>query len=315
MEYSWDSSETLYWWKIIFNSNVYAGLASVALTSSFVLNPTNSFRSIKDVNSSTFEKIYDYISEHKNVKTFSGLLIVAAFLDLLSFEKIAELVAFLTVIIHSLPYLLKPSVLRRDKSLGLVLKGEDLWRPFADTLVYTSLFYAAGGVLAFWCGMPGLGALHFYTCFGSTMFHSSRETMFFNWDNIGAFSLLFVAMYCVYLSLSVDYVWTCFGIICILVGGALLAICGMPGILCQEGCSLRRKSCPRYSFYHTVWHVVSAAATCTNVLFLHKNFPGLDAGGGNLPNFPSIPMVPFCSVCCAICINLVGNAFHIMPLK
>jgi len=298
----------------LFNYNVYAGVASLALTTSYIWHPSYRISS-KDIKRNHLEKTYQFFSRFNNLRIFSVSLVLATVFDLAHYESLAEAIAIFSFLLFTIPYLLKPSILIRDKSIGVSFSDKDLWRSFSDIIVHSSLLYAVGAIAAFKYGMPGLGILHIYTCIGSTLFHWTRETMFFNWDNIGAMSLLFVAAYGLYCSFGVDIYWTCSGLMGFPVAIFLLVYCGMPGKVCEEACQKRRVPDPRYHFWHTAWHILSAAGTVLNLHFFNKHFPGMEAAGGQLPFFPMVPMVPAICICCGLACNLLGNVLGAMPLK
>ncbi|CAM9097112.1 unnamed protein product, partial [Heterosigma akashiwo] len=231
---SFESSESIQLWKLLFNYNVYAGIASLALTTScYWRKSSRKFIIVKEMKSTVLEKAYNQLSKFHNLRFLGSALTVATILDLVEYAPLAELTAMCAVLLYILPYLLKPSILRRDKSIGVNLTEEDLWRPISDPLVYTSLLYALPGLYALYYNMPFLGILHLYTSFGSTMFHLTRETMFFNWDNIGAMALMLIACFGFYLSLGTDMIWTAAAITGLPIGAFLLAYCGMPGELAE----------------------------------------------------------------------------------
>ncbi|CAM9813719.1 unnamed protein product [Discosporangium mesarthrocarpum] len=248
-----------------------------------------------------------------------GLLIVGSLLSQRSgVPWLGRLLAIAGCGVTALPYLCKCSIYRADPSLKCKLSPEDIQRRPSDMLVWTSLIYAAPCVYGIYTHQYGVAVLQFAVTVGSSLFHLTRETKFFNLDNIFATSLLVTTAWSIYLAAR-DGIWWYMAVIG--TGGPLavtfIVVCGMPGLICQHpsGHGLCRKSNPDYDFYHMLWHLSSGIGTLVTVHFFELYYPDKEAGGGWFACFPDLPVVPTVSLTIAAAINIYGNTIKLMPLS
>uniref|UniRef100_A0A7S2XVH3 Uncharacterized protein n=1 Tax=Fibrocapsa japonica TaxID=94617 RepID=A0A7S2XVH3_9STRA len=305
MESAWEPFQ-LWLFNLVTCSSFHTALVGLAFASN-VWSPSR-----------TFKGFYNGMSTKLHGPFTLGLVIFVSVaflstvvLDWLSQVLFARLVTLFSILFMGIPYLAKASPLRSDPSRGIKLSPKEKRRSFADPLVFTSLFYMFAGIYAFSVGQYGIALLQIYTSMGSTLYHLTRETMFFNCDNIGATSLLLLTAYGLYLSLGIDLGWTILAAAGIPLGGAILHKCGMPGEVCKG----KRTCCSEYPSWHSAWHVASSFGTVISVYFFEKNFPDHEAGAGWFAEMPFLPIAPTIAVVISVVQNFIGNKAGVMPLK
>ncbi len=216
----------------------------------------------------------------------------------------------------SLPYMWKASKYRRNDKSDLSLDME-LWRPWYDMLVWTSFVYAVPAVYAFSVKQYGMSILCGGTTVGSTLFHLTRETMFFNLDNVFAMSTLFVCIWALVCSIRLQEWWSALYILVFGPMSLMLNIaCGVPGVVCcskHNATITVRVSSPRYAYFHTFWHIVSGFVVTFITHFLATSFPGMEAGGLQLSLIPDLPIVPTFAFASSLGVNFYGNYVGFMP--
>ncbi|CAN0001736.1 unnamed protein product [Ascophyllum nodosum] len=221
-------------------------------------------------------------------------------------------------LVACLPYLFRSSKYCQDSSLGCVIEDGDRRRPVSDILVWTSLVYMVPAGYGIMVHQYGIAVLQMLTTVGSALFHLSRETKFFNLDNVFATSLLNTTLWGFYLGVKHAGIWWYVATIGLAGPSAIYFIvrCGMPGLVCQHpsGRGLCRKSNPKYTIFHMLWHLASGSITLVTIHFFAANFPGTEAGGGWFRDFHGLPVVPTVSLAASALINFIGNYVGIMPL-
>ncbi|CAN0000233.1 unnamed protein product [Hapterophycus canaliculatus] len=156
------------------------------------------------------------------------------------------------------------------------------------------------------------------TTIGSTLFHLTRETKFFNLDNVFATSLLSTTAWGFFLAVKHQIWWY---VAVVGLGGPLAIFCilrcGMPGLVCRHptGHGLCRRSNPEYDFFHMLWHLSSGVGTLVSIHYFEVNFPAEEAGGGWFYYFPDVPVVPTVALAVGALINFYGNHVGVMPLE
>ncbi|CBJ26889.1 conserved unknown protein [Ectocarpus siliculosus] len=231
---------------------------------------------------------------------------------------LARVFATIGSLVACLPHLLRSSKYRRDRGLGCLLETGDKRRPLTDMLVWTSFVYCLPSVYGLYAHQYGIAGLQLMTTIGSTLFHLTRETKFFNLDNVFATSLLSTTAWSLYLGVTHGVWWY---VVVIGLGGpfAIFCIvrCGMPGLVCRHpaGSGLCRRSNPEYDFFHMLWHLSSGLGTLITIHFFEVYFPAEEAGGGWFYFFPDVPVVPTVALALSALINLYGNRVGVMPLE
>ncbi len=216
------------------------------------------------------------------------------------------------------PYMWKASKYRRKHGSNLSI-GMELWRPWYDMLVWTSFAYAVPGVYAFSVKQYGMSILLAGTTVGSTLFHLTRETMFFNLDNVFAMSILFICLWALMCTIRLQEWWSALHIIIFGPMSLMLNVaCGLPGVICcsKHNAALTvRVSSPRYAYFHVFWHIVSGLVVTFITHFLATSFPDLEAGGLQFSLIPDLPIVPTFAFVSSLGVNLYGNYVGFMPLN
>ncbi len=217
-----------------------------------------------------------------------------------------------------LPYMWKASKYRRKSCISHLSLGMELWRPWYDMLVWTSLVYAVPAVYAFSVRQYSMSILLGGTTVGSTLFHLTRETMFFNLDNVFAMSTFFLVIWALVCSIRLQEWWF---VLYIMVFGPMSILfnlaCGLPGVICcskHDATITTRVSSPRYAFFHIFWHIVSGSVVTCITHFLATSYPDMDAGGLQFSLIPDLPIVPTVAFASSLGVNLYGNYVGFMPL-
>ncbi|CAM9745871.1 unnamed protein product [Pylaiella littoralis] len=248
----------------------------------------------------------------------AGWIVGALVCHRMGLTLLARLLATTGAFVGCLPHLLRSSKYRRDGGLGCLLEAGDKSRPMTDMLVWTSLVYCVPSVYGLYAHQYGIAAIQLMTTIGSTLFHLTRETKFFNLDNIFATSLLSTTVWGFYLAVRHGIWWYAatigfggpFAVFCIV-------RCGMPGLICAHptGHGLCRRSNPEYDFFHMLWHLSSGLGTLISIHYFEVNFPAEEAGGGWFYYFPDVPVVPTVALAVSALINCYGNRVGVMPLE
>eukprot|EP00903_Cladosiphon_okamuranus_P013319 g12414.t1 len=255
---------------------------------------------------------------HRNRASVLALWILSALVfHRMGLTALARLSAMIGSFVGCLPHLLRSSKYRRDEGLGCRLEASEKRRPLTDMLVWTSFVYLVPSVYGLYTHQYGIAALQLMTTIGSTLFHLTRETKFFNLDNVFATSLLSTTLWSLYLAIRHRIWWY---VATVGLGGpfAIFCIvrCGMPGLVCAHptGHGLCRRSNPEYDFFHMLWHLSSGPGTLVTIHFFEVYFPAEEAGGGWFYYFPDVPVVPTVALAVGGLINLYGNRVGVMPL-
>ncbi len=248
---------------------------------------------------------------------FFFTLVVIKFYNAFWMALDSRYTVLMVVCFCSLPYMWKASKYRRKDKSSLSLDME-VWRPWYDMLVWTSLVYAVPTVYAVSVKQYGMSILLGGTTVGSTLFHLTRETMFFNLDNVFAMSTLFVVLWALVCSIRLQDWW--FVLYILFFGPTSLLLnhaCGMPGVICcskHDATVSVRVSSPRYAYFHVFWHIVSGFVVTFITHFLATSFPDMEAGGMQFSLIPDLPIVPTVAFVCSLSVNLYGNYVGFMPL-
>uniref|UniRef100_A0A7S1XWR7 Uncharacterized protein n=1 Tax=Phaeomonas parva TaxID=124430 RepID=A0A7S1XWR7_9STRA len=245
---------------------------------------------------------------------------VAAAAFSLGLVRTARVAAGATALLPLLPYLGRASVYREDpggRGQGFcLLRPEDCWRSVGDVQVWSSWVCFGGPALySFLSAQWSLGALQLGAAITSGLYHLSRETLFFNVDNVFGLSLGCTVFVAVKLAWDRGVMWyVIVNVLVLPVAGFLLVYCDFPGVVVRQGEKARRLAHERYDFWHAVWHAASGVVTLLNTYFLVTYVPESECGAGMEPWFPYPSTVAFWSVLLSIGVNLVGNLAGVMPV-
>ncbi len=248
---------------------------------------------------------------------FFFTLVVIKFYNAFWMALDSRYTVLMVVCFCSLPYMRKASKYRRKGKSSLSVDME-VWRPWYDMLVWTSLVYAVPAVYAVSVKQYGMSILLGGTTVGSTLFHLTRETMFFNLDNVFAMSTLFMVLWALVCSIRLKEWWFAFYILIFGPTSLLLNYaCGMPGVICcskHDATITVRVSSPKYAYFHVFWHIVSGVVVLFITHFLATSFPDMEAGGLQFSLIPDLPIVPTVAFASSLGVNLYGNYVGFMPL-
>ena len=206
-----------------------------------------------------------------------------------------------------LPYLMKPSKYRQT-CFG------DLYRPFNDKLVQTSLVYLIAALYAVHMKQPQIAAVCLVTYCGSSLYHLNHETMFFNLDNVFATTLLNIFMWSLIQAYRHGHdTYFLLGALGLPVAIFLIVYCGDPADIAfvkqLTGCICVRSGRKLYDDVHTLWHFASGVGPFLALhYFLHvdnQSTIALDCNSAKLP---------YICVLIAVIINIIGNYYGIIPL-
>ena len=98
--------------------------------------------------------------------------------------------------------------------------------------------------------------------------------------------------------------------------GFMLKASGAPAtLLWHEGLrKFLREERNVYNYYHGMWHYVSGIACFLVPLYFSYMDYGNHLGGGVFMDTPNLPKIPlFCYIGATI-LNVIGNAFEVMPV-
>jgi len=218
-------------------------------------------------------------------------------------------------------------------------------RLWIDKLVITSTVYALASVYALVSNQNQFSLMCLMTSIGSTLYHLSSETMYFNLDNIFATSLFLVFLYTLVSSYYHHEMYFHLGMVGLPVSLFLLVHCGMPADIVINYCSEdsnRIKYCTRtnrhhYELLHNVWHLASCVGPFMTIWYMNyietqilvneddvdEGFAAYNADSDQV-TFTSIgsmvhttdifKYLHYISILISILINVICNYVGIMPV-